>query len=46
MTTAPAAVTAASAPTGSGATQLVCPYPGVARKAGEAWSCAAPKRKS
>jgi hypothetical protein len=43
---APAGVTAAAAPNGSGATQLVCPYPGVARKTGEAWSCAAPKRRS
>ena len=43
---APAGVTAATAAGGSGATQLVCPYPGVARKTGEAWSCAAAKRKS
>ncbi|HEV2532211.1 tannase/feruloyl esterase family alpha/beta hydrolase [Phenylobacterium sp.] len=43
---APAALTAAAAPNGSGATQLLCPYPGVARKTGEAWSCAAPKRRS
>jgi feruloyl esterase len=43
---APGAITAASAPNGSGATQLLCPFPGVAHKAGEAWSCAAPKRKS
>jgi len=43
---APAAITAASAPNGSGATQLLCPYPGVAHKTGEAWSCAARKHKS
>jgi hypothetical protein len=42
----PAAITAASGSNGSGATQLLCPYPGVARKTGEAWSCAARKRKS
>ena len=41
---APAAITAASTPTGSGPTQLLCPYPGVAKKTGDAWSCAAPKR--
>ncbi|MDB5475460.1 MAG: Tannase/feruloyl esterase family alpha/beta hydrolase [Phenylobacterium sp.] len=43
---APAALTASAGPNGAGATQLLCPYPGVARKTGEAWSCAAPKRKS
>jgi feruloyl esterase len=40
---APGPVTATAAPGGQGATQLVCPYPAVARKSGEAWSCAAPK---
>jgi feruloyl esterase len=43
---APAAVTASAGPNGTGATQLLCPYPGVARKTGEVWSCAAPKRRS
>jgi hypothetical protein len=28
-----------------GASQLLCPYPGVARKTGESWSCAATKTK-
>jgi len=28
-----------------GASQRLCPYPGVARKSGEGWSCAAPKTK-
>ncbi|THD59517.1 tannase/feruloyl esterase family alpha/beta hydrolase [Phenylobacterium sp.] len=27
-----------------GASQLLCPYPGVARKAGEAWACSAAKK--
>ena len=40
--TAPHEVTASSA---GGATQLLCPYPGVARKSGEAWACSAPKTK-
>jgi hypothetical protein len=40
---APGPVTATAAPGGQGANQLVCPYPAVARKSGEAWSCAAPK---
>ncbi|MDB5416618.1 MAG: Tannase and feruloyl esterase, partial [Phenylobacterium sp.] len=39
----PAAVTAAAGSNGAGATQLLCPYPAVARKAGEAWSCVARK---
>lgn len=29
----------------SNASQLVCPYPSVARKTGEAWSCVAPRRR-
>jgi pimeloyl-ACP methyl ester carboxylesterase len=41
--TAPAELTA-TAP--GGQSQLLCPYPGVARKAGESWACATPKRKS
>jgi len=41
--TAPGPVTATSVANGS---QLLCPYPGVARKTGEAWSCAAPKKRS
>jgi feruloyl esterase len=43
---APGAVTATSGANGAQPTQLVCPYPGVARKTGEAWSCGATKRKS
>ena len=39
---APGALTASSP---SGETQLLCPYPGVAKKAGESWSCSAPKKK-
>jgi hypothetical protein len=42
--TPPAEVTASAA----GAhpqTQLLCPYPGVARKTGDGWRCAAPARK-
>jgi feruloyl esterase len=43
---APAAITATASPNGEGASQLLCPYPGVARKTGEAWSCkAAPAKK-
>jgi feruloyl esterase len=42
---APGPMTATAAPGGAGASQLVCPYPAVARKTGEAWSCAAPKAK-
>jgi feruloyl esterase len=30
----------------SGATQLLCPYPGVARKSGDGWACSAAKAKS
>ncbi|HEY8573190.1 tannase/feruloyl esterase family alpha/beta hydrolase [Phenylobacterium sp.] len=40
---APADLTAAGA---NNASQLLCPYPGVARKSGEAWACAAPRRRS
>lgn len=40
---APAELTAAGA---NNSSQLVCPYPAVARKAGEAWSCVAPRRRS
>jgi len=46
---APGAITAASGPKGAAPTQLLCPFPGVARKTGEAWSCAvakSAKRKS
>lgn len=39
---APQAVTA-SGP--NGASQLLCPYPGVARMSGEAWSCSMAKKK-
>ena len=39
---APDEVTA-SAP--SGETQLLCPYPGVARKSGERWACSVGKKK-
>jgi Tannase and feruloyl esterase len=34
-----------SASNSSGATQLLCPYPGVAKKSGEAWACSAGKKK-
>ena len=41
---APAAVTATGA---GGTSQLVCPYPAVAREDGKGgWACAGPKRKS
>ena len=30
----------------NGASQLLCPYPGVARKAGDGWACSAAKTKS
>lgn len=40
---APHEVTASSQ---GGATQLLCPYPAVARKSGEAWACSATKTKS
>ncbi|THD77291.1 MAG: tannase/feruloyl esterase family alpha/beta hydrolase [Phenylobacterium sp.] len=40
----PAAVTASATPGGQGATQLLCPYPGVAKQTGEAWSCTASRR--
>ncbi|HEX3700618.1 MAG TPA: tannase/feruloyl esterase family alpha/beta hydrolase, partial [Phenylobacterium sp.] len=43
---APAAITATASRTGEGASQLLCPFPGVAHKTGEAWSCTAPKRKA
>lgn len=46
---APGEITAASGPgqaAGGPASQVLCPYPGVARKAGESWACVAPKRKS
>jgi feruloyl esterase len=39
---APKAITATSQ---SGATQLLCPYPGVARKSGEVWACSVSKAK-
>ena len=43
---APAALTATTGPAGAGASQLLCPYPGVARKDDKGgWSCQAPKRK-
>ena len=29
-----------------GASQLLCPYPGVARKSGDSWSCSVTKKKS
>jgi hypothetical protein len=28
-----------------GETQLLCPYPGVAKKSGEAWACSVAKKK-
>jgi pimeloyl-ACP methyl ester carboxylesterase len=40
---APAELTATGA---GGASQLLCPYPGVARKAGEGWACSVGKMKS
>jgi feruloyl esterase len=40
---APGPMTATAAAGGAGASQLVCPYPAVARKSGEAWRCEAPK---
>jgi feruloyl esterase len=40
---APHEVTASSP---SGATQLLCPYPAVARKAGDGWACSVAKKKS
>jgi feruloyl esterase len=44
--TAPASLTATALGGGIGASQLLCPYPGVARSDGKGgWSCAAPKRK-
>jgi hypothetical protein len=44
--TAPASLTATTLGGGIGASQLLCPYPGVARSDGKGgWSCAAPKRK-
>lgn len=39
---APGPITAGGA---GGASQLVCPFPGVAKKTGEAWSCAVSKAK-
>lgn len=39
---APAEVTATGA---ASASQLLCPYPAVARKAGDGWACAAPRRR-
>ena len=39
---APGALTAASQ---SGETQLLCPYPGVAKKSGESWACSVAKKK-
>jgi len=44
---APAAITATAAPNqapGGPPNQLLCPFPGVARKQGEAWACAVPKK--
>ncbi|MBS0335132.1 MAG: tannase/feruloyl esterase family alpha/beta hydrolase [Proteobacteria bacterium] len=38
---APHEVTASSP---SGATQLLCPYPGVARKSGDGWACSASRK--
>jgi feruloyl esterase len=40
---APREVTASNQ---SGATQLLCPYPGVARKSGDGWACSVTKKKS
>jgi feruloyl esterase len=41
---APASLTASTQPGGGGATQLLCPYPAVARKGGDGtWSCPARK---
>ena len=45
---APAEVTAVTGPgqaPGGPASQLLCPYPGVARKAGEAYACVVPAKK-
>lgn len=39
---APAAITAVSRGGGEGETQLLCPYPGVSHKTGDAWSCKVP----
>jgi feruloyl esterase len=44
---APAAITAKGGQgqaAGGPPEQLLCPYPGVARKTGEAWACAVPKK--
>jgi hypothetical protein len=40
---APGEVTATGA---GGVSQLLCPYPGVARKAGDGWACSVAKKKS
>jgi len=45
---APGAVTAVSGPgqaAGGPPSQVLCPFPGVARKTGESWSCAVPAKK-
>ena len=41
---APAAIRATAAPNGQGDSQTLCPYPAVAHKAGDAWSCKAPAK--
>jgi hypothetical protein len=30
----------------TGGSQLLCPYPGVARKAGDSWACSVAKKRS
>jgi len=45
---APGDVTAVGGPgqaPGGPANQLLCPFPGVAKKTGEAWACAVPAKK-
>ena len=43
---APAALTATAAPGGVGASQMICPYPAVAKPDGKGGSaCIAPRRK-
>ena len=45
---APTQVTAVSGPgqaPGGPPSQVLCPFPSVARKSGESWACAAPRKK-
>jgi hypothetical protein len=41
---APGELTAKGGPNSAVQSQLLCPYPAVARKSGEAWSCSAKTR--